>query len=104
MPPELLVILLNVAIVLVAYISVYPKVAGENINKIATYDLFVSAVSLFIVGRSFWGSDYAFSVLLGSVNWFWFTLITYTVIELPVLFWYMKKNNMHFNRDDLDKR
>ena len=89
--PELAIVILNVIIVFVAYFSVYPKLAGNNVNKIAMYDLIASGLALFIVGIKFWGSDYQFSLIITDVNWFWFTLITYSVIEFPFIFGILKK-------------
>ncbi|MBT1445118.1 hypothetical protein KJI95_11360 [Shewanella sp. JM162201] len=89
--PELAVILLNLAIIAVAYGSVYPKLAGSNMQKISVCDLFASGLALVIVGIKYWGSGAEFNLLLGNTNWFWFTLISYFVLELPAVFWYIKK-------------
>ena len=91
---EYTVIVLNAIIILVAYLSVYPKLAGNSFNKISFYDLFASGLALTIVGSKYWGSGQQFSLLVAEVNWFWFTLITYAVIEIPVMLWYFKKNNV----------
>jgi len=92
--PELLVIFLNVSIVLVAYLSVYPKLAGNSFKKISFYDLFMSGLVLFVVGLKFGDSDYEFSLLIFNVNWFWYTLATYAAIEIPIMLWYFKKNGV----------
>uniref|UniRef100_A0A486XQZ2 Uncharacterized protein n=1 Tax=Rheinheimera sp. BAL341 TaxID=1708203 RepID=A0A486XQZ2_9GAMM len=91
---ELTVIVLNAIIILVAYLSVYPKLAGNSFTKISFYDLFASGLALAIVGSKYWGSGQQFSLLVADVNWFWFTLITYAIIEIPVMLWYFKKNNV----------
>lgn len=91
---ELLVILLNLAIILVAYFSVYPKLAGSNFNKIAFYDIFASGLSLAIVGYHYWGTGHEFSLLVTDTNWFWFTLAAYAAIEIPIMVWYFRKNNV----------
>ena len=91
---EYTVIVLNAIIILVAYLSVYPKLAGNSFNKISFYDLFASGLALTIVGSKYWGSGQQFSLLVAEVNWFWFTLITYAIIEIPVMLWYFKKNNV----------
>jgi hypothetical protein len=88
---ELPIILLNVVIIILAYLVFYPKQAMTDINKIAYYDLFMSGLALFIVGLKYWGVDQAFSLFVIEVNWFWFTLITYTLIEIPVLLWNFRK-------------
>ena len=58
-----------------------------DINKVAYYDLLVSGLALFIVGLKYWGTEQQFSLVFWDINWFWFTLITYTLIEIPVLLW-----------------
>ena len=91
---ELTIILLNVVIALLAYLSVYPTLAGSDFNKIALYDIGTSSIALAIVGYHYWGSDYQFDLLVTEVNWFWFTLATYTAIEIPVMLWYFKKHKV----------
>ena len=91
---EFLVVVLNLVIVLVAYLSVYPKVAGDSLYRIALYDIFASGLALVIVGAKYWGKGQEFSVVFGQVNWFWFTFITYALIEFPVMLWYFKKNQV----------
>lgn len=91
--PELAVFALNLAIVLTAYLSVYPRLAGFDLNRMSVYDLVASLLSLGIVGLKFWGSGYEFHLLAFEVNWFWYTLITYTAIELPVMWWYMSRRD-----------
>lgn len=94
---ELLVILLNAIIVAASYYLLYPKVAGSNINKITFYDCLTSAVALFLVGSKFWGTGQIFNLLGFELNWFWFTLITYAIIEIPIMFKYIKKYKVDLN-------
>ena len=91
---EILVIALNLVIVLVAYLSVYPKLAGNNLNRISFFDIFASGLALIIVGSKYWGTGQEFSLIFTQVNWFWFTLITYATIEVPVMLWYFTKNKI----------
>ena len=92
--PELAIILLNLIIVLVAYLSIYPKLAGNNFNKISFYDIFASGFALLVVGLNYWGSGYEFNLLISNTNWFWFTLIIYGLIEIPIMVWYFKKQKV----------
>lgn len=91
MSAEMSIILLNVVIVALVYFWVYPKVAGSNLNKVALYDCVASGLALMIVGSKYWGSDIHFEFLIFKLNWFWFTLLSYGVIELPIALWYFKK-------------
>jgi hypothetical protein len=88
---ELPIILLNMIIIVLAYLVFYPRSTITDINKVAYYDLLVSGLALFIVGLKYWGTGQEFSLIFGNVNWFWFTLITYTLIETPVLLWNFRK-------------
>lgn len=92
---ELGIIALNSVILLVAYLSIYPKVAGYDINKVALFDIIASGLSLLIVGVKYWGTGQEFNLAfmqLGiQVNWFWFTLISYSLLEVPIAFWYFRR-------------
>lgn len=90
MSAELAIVLLNLAIILIAYISVYPKLAGKNINKVALYDCIASGLAIIIVANKYWGSGTEFELLFMQLNWFWFTLISYSVIETPIALWYFR--------------
>ena len=92
--PELAVILINLVIVLVAYLLVYPRFAGSNGAKISQNDVVASAVSLLVVGSVYWGSGQEFNTLVMTLNWFWFTVLTFIVIEIPVAIWYYRKHDV----------
>ncbi len=94
MSAEISVILLNCVIVLFGYFVIYPKTAGADFYKITISDIFLSATALAIVGFKYWELTQNFSLLFIEVNWFWFTLITYGLIELPIMLWYFKKYNV----------
>ncbi|RUO44652.1 hypothetical protein [Idiomarina aquatica] len=95
-PAELLVVALCLVMILVSYLHVYPKVAGSNFNKLAAYDLIAAGIALFIVGYKYWDTGFPFYLLGLSLNWFWYTLIVYIVLETPVALWYIKKHNIRF--------
>lgn len=90
MSAELSIMLLNTVIILIAYTWVYPKLAGKNINKVAIFDCVTSGLALVIVANKYWGQGVEFNFLQFEVNWFWFTLITYSIIEIPIALWYFK--------------
>ncbi len=92
--PELAIILLNVLIVLLAYLSVYPTLAGNDFNKIALLDIVTTGIVLAIVGFHYWGEEYRFNLLVTEVNWFWFTLVTFAAIEIPIMLWYFKRHKV----------
>lgn len=91
---EGLVFTLNLVIVLASYFLLYPKVAGSNVNRIAFLDLLSSGFALALVAVKFYGTGQVFSLLGIQLNWFWFTLITYGIIEIPVAIHYFKKHKV----------
>ena len=91
---NLTILSINFIIILIAYIIIYPKYCGSNINKIATHDLIAFSVSLLVSGSLFWGSNLEFSLFGFSPNWFWFCAITYAVMETPFMLWYFKKHDV----------
>ena len=93
---ELSIIAPVLVVVVGCYLSIYPKIAGNNLNKLALCDLGFSAFVYVLVGLKYWGTGYEFSLLLFSTNWFWFTFIVYAAIELPFFIWYCKKYNVSF--------
>lgn len=90
MSAELSIVLLNAVIIVIAYLWVYPKLAGKDINKVALYDCVASCLAITIVASKYWGMSISFEFLFMQLNWFWFTLISYSVIEIPIALWYFR--------------
>lgn len=90
MSAEFTIILLNAVIIIIAYVSVYPKLAGKNLNRVALFDCLASGLALVIVANKYWGTDVSFDFLIAELNWFWFTLLSYSIIEIPVALWYFR--------------
>jgi hypothetical protein len=91
---ELLIIIVNVVVICIAYFFVYPRFCGSDGNKIASNDLIATAIPLLIAGYNYWGTGVEFSLIVTTVNWFWFTLSSYFIIEIPLMLWYFKKNDV----------
>lgn len=92
--PELFILLLNGFIIAIAYFYVYPRFCGSDGTKIAVNDLFASGIPLLIAGLLFWDSRVEFSLIITTTNWFWFTFLTYMIMEIPLMQWYFKKHNV----------
>lgn len=92
--PEFVILAINAIIIVIAYFFVYPRFCGANTHRIAVNDLIASGVAVAVAGSKFWGSGTEFSLLFWSVNWFWFSLLTYLVIEIPLMLWYARKHNI----------
>jgi hypothetical protein len=91
MSAELSILLLNIVIIIVAYLLIYPKLAGQDINKVALYDCVTSGFAITIVASKYWGEGVQFEFLFMELNWFWFTLLSYSVIEVPIALWYFRE-------------
>lgn len=98
--PEQIILSLNVIVIAIAYSFVYPRFCGFDINKIAKNDLVATGLVLLISGTLYWETGQEFSLIFFSVNWFWFAFITYLLLELPIVIWYVKKYNV-FDMQDL---
>jgi len=81
MTPELTLIVLAATVIALGYGFIYPRFAGNDFKRVSMQDVFATAVTLFIGFK---------------LNWFWFTLLTYLIIEIPVCLLYAKKHNMKF--------
>ena len=92
--PELIIIGINLAILLAAYFYFYPRFAGSNVTKLAVYDFAITIIVLLIAACLYWETGTQFNMVILSVNWFWFALLTYAALEIPLNLWYRKKNNI----------
>ena len=88
---EILVLLLNTTVLVLAYCVVYPRKVGADIAKLLQSDLMATATSLVVAGFLFWGTNQQFDLLLGEVNWFAFSLVTFLLMEIPFALWYLKR-------------
>jgi hypothetical protein len=92
--PELIVIALNLCILSFSYFWLFPRVAGANILTLAKYDSVSFMIAITISGILFYDSYVEFNALFLTLNWFWFTLVTFLVFETPFALYYFKKNNL----------
>lgn len=94
MSPELIVLLLNAVLIVLAYQFVYPRWVGNSMQKLMINDLMATFISLMVTASLYAGREYEFSLLVMSVNWFWFSLVTYSLMEMPMAMRYMRKHQM----------
>lgn len=92
MTAEVSIWLLNAVIIILAFTAVYPKIAGNNLHKVALLDCITTSLALIIVANKYWSSGTLFTLLILELNWFWFTLITYSVIEIPIALCYSRNS------------
>lgn len=91
---ELIVIFSILATLAVAYLIVYPKFVGNNVKLMAWLDIPVTGLPIGIAALLFWESDPVFNLLGFETNWFFFTLFTMILIELPIFLLYLKARGL----------
>jgi hypothetical protein len=94
MENELTIIAIILAGLAVNYLWVYPKIAGDDVRKMAWLDAALSLLVFGIVAIFFFGSDERFNLLGFETNWAIFTLVVGVVIELPLFYWYLKARGL----------
>jgi hypothetical protein len=91
---ELLVIFFILVTIAVAYLWVYPRFAGDNVRRMAYLDIAITAVPVSIAALMFWESSPSFRFIFFDTNWFFFTILTMTLIELPIFYLYLKARGL----------
>lgn len=81
--PELQIMVINAVIVLVAYLGIYPTTPRLTFDKLARLDLVFGALGLAVAGALFAGRGIGFSILVTDVHWAVFSILSFSVIELP---------------------
>ena len=92
--PELQVILISGITATVAYFGIYPSFRDITLTKVMVGDLVVTCALLLVVGGLFWGSGVGFSLVLFEVNWLIFTIVIFSLMELPLFFWLSDKYDL----------
>jgi hypothetical protein len=94
MPAELTILLLNTVLIVVCYQLLYPRHVGNSRVRLIINDAIATVVALMVAGSVYVGSGQLFSLLVVDVSWFWFTLVSYSLMELPFAMRYMRRHNM----------
>ena len=94
MTPELKVLILNAAVLAVAYLGIYPSLREKTLNAMLRNDLVLTLLVLITAGALFAGAGTRFSLILLDTNWFGFTLLTSMAMELPLFLWFCKKHDI----------
>ena len=93
-PAELVVIVLNLIILMIAYHLLHPRMAGKDLHKLLINDVLSMLSALSVAGFLFWESEVKFSLLFFDVGWFGFSIITYSLLEIPFFSRYVKKHDI----------
>lgn len=91
---ESLVVFVILATLAAAYFWIYPRFAGNDVRKMAWLDFALGFIPMGVSAILYWQSDPAFRLVFFDTNWFFFTLIALTLLELPLFFWYLKARGL----------
>jgi hypothetical protein len=100
MPPELQILAINATCLAVAYLGIFPALRPLTLQRLALADLAVGLTALGTAAALFWGSGQAFRLLILDTGWFWFALVTFVVMELPLFLWFMRRHGLNPDDDD----
>ena len=98
--PEFQVLAINAVILGIAYFAVYPRIPNVTVMKMARNDIILTGLALLVAGALFWNTDQIFSLLLFSANWFWFSLLTLAIMELPLFMWFCHRNGLSLSPEE----
>jgi hypothetical protein len=91
---ESLVVFVILATLAAAYFWIYPRFAGNDVRKMAWLDFALGFIPIGVSAILYWQSDPVFRLVFFDTNWFFFTLIALTLLELPLFFWYLKARGL----------
>ena len=91
--PELIIIVINSIILSFMFFIILPKFASNNIKVIALNDGLATTTALLIAASLFMGKGITFNVIITQLNWFWFSLLSYFLLEAPFMWRYLKRIN-----------
>ena len=89
--PEIVLLILNGVILILEYFLIFPRTVGNNISKLMQSDLLATVTYVIVAGFLFWRTNHQFDLLVGVVNWFLFSVVTFLLMEVPFALWYLKK-------------
>ena len=91
---ELIAVALVIGTLTIAYLWVYPRLAGNDVKKMAWLDIALGLVLFAVVGALFWSENPPFTLVFFDTNWFIFTLVVYVILQLPLFFFYVKARGL----------
>lgn len=100
MPPELQIAIINAAIVLLAYLGIYPTMGRLTAGRMMAVDIVLTVLALGVAAALFAGSGTRFSLLLISVNWAMFSILSMAAMEIPLFLWFCRKRGIDLTDPD----
>lgn len=92
--PEGQVFITVIGCLAVAYFVLYQLLRPRTVQRMSIYDLGVTGAILLLTGASYWGTGTKFSLLVFETNWFIFTSVVTLLVEAPLMYWFVKRNNI----------
>ena len=94
MPPELVLIVVNLAFIGFGYGLAYPLLKLRKLAPLMRYDLAVTAAALVVAWALYGGSGTGFRLLGFEANWFVFGVVTFALLEVPAFFWFCRRQGI----------
>lgn len=91
---ELSIVIVCLIALAIAYLYIYPNYAGNDVKKLAWLDIAVGASVLAVLAPFNWGSPNEYTFFAFDTNWWIFSIFTYTLIELPLFYFYVKARGL----------
>lgn len=92
--PEISIVIAVLVALAVAYLFVYPKFSQDNVSRMAWLDIVIGLLLLAILAPFYWGSADEFTFFAFDTSWWFFTILTYAVLELPLFYLYIKARGL----------
>jgi hypothetical protein len=100
---ELPIVIVNLIALGLAYLYIYPKFAGNDVRRLAWLDLVVGVCVLAILTPFNWGSPSDYTFFTFDTTWWIFFILSYTLLELPLFYLYLKARGLGRDYRDLFK-
>ena len=91
---EIQVIIAALIALAIAYLLVYPRFAKDDVKRMAWLDIVVGAILLGALAPFYWNSEPEFSFFTFDTSWWFFAILIYALLEMPLFFLYIKARGL----------
>lgn len=91
---EITIVTVNLVSLAIAYLYLYPKYGSNDVKKLAWLDVAVGGFVLLILAPFNWGSPSNYSFFTFEISWWLFAIASYTLMELPLFYFYVKARGL----------
>lgn len=92
--PEINIVAAAFIALSIAYLFIYPKFGGDDVKRLAWLDMGVGALVLAGLAPFYWSSSADFTFFVFDTSWWIFTILVYTLAELPLFYLYVKARGL----------